>query len=249
MFSPKIVGSDDFIDMPTSSRELYFQLGMYADDDGFISPRKIMRMVGASEDDLKVLLTKRFLLPFENGVVVIKHWPVNNLVRRDWYQETIYKEQKKTLRINNENGSYTDSKDASLTSSLTVRQHRIGKDSLDHKEKESPLSERFGDNAERKKTDLKKDLKKEKTEIPFTQFWDLYPKKAEKKKTEAKWDRLSKSVQEKILEDLPKRKESEAWKKGFILNPMTYLNGERWEDELGIAKSEKAQRLEKFGIL
>ena len=122
MFSPKIVASDAFLDMPTSSRELYFQLGMYADDDGFINPRKIIRMVGASEDDLKVLIAKRFVLPFENGVVVIKHWAINNLIRKDWYQETIYTEQKKLLKVK-ENGAYTES----VNEMLTIRPRRLGK--------------------------------------------------------------------------------------------------------------------------
>ena len=149
MFSPKIVGSDAFLEMPTTSRELYFQLGMYADDDGFVSPRKIMRMVGAGEDDLKVLLGKRFVLAFDNGVIVIKHWRMNNLVRKDWYQETEYLEQKKMLYVK-KNGGYTfDPTDAipisetlvkptlntpltnSLTNSLTIRPHRLGKDRID----------------------------------------------------------------------------------------------------------------------
>lgn len=107
MFSPQIVSSDAFLDMPTSSRELYFQFGMAADDDGFVNPRKIMRIVGASEDDLRVLVGKRFVLPFDNGVIVIKHWKINNLVRKDWYKETAYLEQKKKLFLK-QNGAYTE---------------------------------------------------------------------------------------------------------------------------------------------
>jgi len=106
MFSPAIVCSDAFLDMPMSSQALYYCLGMYADDDGFINPRKIMRMLGASEDDLKILLAKRFLLPFNDGVVVIKHWRVNNLVRKDWYRPTIYGDNKKQLFVK-DNGAYT----------------------------------------------------------------------------------------------------------------------------------------------
>src|SRR3990167_9032647 len=99
MFSQDIVASDAFLEMPTSTRELYFQLGMHADDDGFINPRKIMRMTGASDDDLKVLVAKRFILPFENGVVVIKHWLIHNTIRLDRYKETLYVDEKKTLGI------------------------------------------------------------------------------------------------------------------------------------------------------
>ena len=107
MFSLKIVGSDAFLEMPTSSRELYFQLGMYADDDGFISPRKIMRMIGASDDDLKMLIAKRFVLPFESGIVVVKHWKMNNQLRSDRHSPTQYIKELSTL-IENENGAYTE---------------------------------------------------------------------------------------------------------------------------------------------
>lgn len=89
MFSPDITESDAFLEMPASAHSLYFHLGMYADDDGFVNPRKIMRMLGSSEDDLKVLLSKRFLLTFASGVVVVKHWKINNLVRKDWYRPTM----------------------------------------------------------------------------------------------------------------------------------------------------------------
>lgn len=107
MFSADIVASDAFLEMPTSTRELYFQLGMYADDDGFVNPKKIMRMVGASDDDLKVLLGKRFLLLFQSGVVVIKHWLIHNLIRADLYKETLYKTEKASLGLN-DNGGYTE---------------------------------------------------------------------------------------------------------------------------------------------
>lgn len=107
MFSPSIVCSDAFLDMPSSGRDLYYQLGMEADDDGFVNPRKIMRMLGSSEDDLKILILKRFVLPFESGVLVIKHWKINNLVRKDWYRPSQYVEEKSKLFIK-ETGAYTD---------------------------------------------------------------------------------------------------------------------------------------------
>jgi hypothetical protein len=107
MFSPEIVASDAFLDMPISTQALYFHLGMYADDDGFVQPQKTMRIVGASGDDLKVLLSKRFLLSFETGVVVIKHWLIHNMIRKDRYKETVYLDERKTLEIK-DNGSYTE---------------------------------------------------------------------------------------------------------------------------------------------
>ena len=139
MFSIKIVGSDAFLEMPTSSRELYFQLGMYADDDGFVNPRKIMRMIGSSNDDLKMLIAKRFVLSFENGVIVIKHWRVNNMVRKDFYQPTEYLEQKRTLFVK-ENKVYTDDPKTDGIVNKLSPQVRLGKDSkyMDFSSKEIP---------------------------------------------------------------------------------------------------------------
>jgi hypothetical protein len=108
MFTQKIVDSDAFLDMPLSTQSLYFHLNMRADDDGFVNnPKKIQRMIGASEDDLKLLLAKRFILGFENGVVVIKHWRMHNLLRKDRYNPTQYIEEMATLALN-DNGSYTE---------------------------------------------------------------------------------------------------------------------------------------------
>lgn len=107
MFSQAIVGSDAFLDMPVSSQVLYFHLAMRADDDGFVSPKMVMRLIGSSEDDLKVLIAKRFILPFDSGVVVIKHWLIHNLLRSDLYKETLYKKEKEMLGLN-ENGAYTE---------------------------------------------------------------------------------------------------------------------------------------------
>ena len=108
MFSPQIVDSDAFLDMSPSAQNLYFHLGMRADDDGFVgNPKKILRVVGGNDDDLKILLAKRFLLSFESGVVVIKHWLIHNLIRADLYKETTYKNEKFKLGLN-ENGAYTE---------------------------------------------------------------------------------------------------------------------------------------------
>lgn len=106
MFSKSIVLSDAFLDMPATTRCLYFTLNMFADDDGFVnSPKSIIRTCGASEDDLNVLCGKKFVIPFENGVIVIKHWRINNYLRCDRYKPTKYTEEKSELIVE-ENGSY-----------------------------------------------------------------------------------------------------------------------------------------------
>ena len=98
MFSKKLVDSDFFLDMPLSSQCLYFHLSMRADDDGFVdNPKRILKLIGSNDDDLKILITKQFIIPFDNGIIVIKHWKVNNYLRSDRYSPTIYSEQKKLI--------------------------------------------------------------------------------------------------------------------------------------------------------
>ena len=107
MFTMKIVDSDAFLEMPLSSQCLYFHLNMRADDDGFVgNPKKIMRMIQATEDDLKILLAKRFLIMFEDNVVVVKHWWMHNTLAKDRYNETSYIDDKAQLYIK-ENKAYS----------------------------------------------------------------------------------------------------------------------------------------------
>lgn len=112
MFSKAIIESDAFLDMPLSAQGLYFHLGMQADDYGFVSPKRVMRMIGANDDDLKVLVAKRYVLTFDSGVVVIKHWHLNNTVRKDRSTETTYLLEMDEL-IKNEFGAYTEKSRAS----------------------------------------------------------------------------------------------------------------------------------------
>lgn len=107
MFKKTIIDSDMFLDMPLSSQALYFHLSMRADDDGFVNnPKKIQRMIGASDDDLRVLLTKQFLIPFESGIVVITHWRVHNYIQKDRYHPTEYTDERALLTVK-DNGTYT----------------------------------------------------------------------------------------------------------------------------------------------
>ena len=129
MFAKTIIDSDPFLDMPLSTQALYFHLSMRADDDGFINnPKKIQRMIGASDDDLRVLVMKRFILPFESGVVVIKHWRMHNYIRNDRYKETVYQEEKSQLLLK-ENGSYTELSTIGIPDGNQMEtQVRLGKD-------------------------------------------------------------------------------------------------------------------------
>jgi hypothetical protein len=106
MFAKTIIDSDAFLDMPMSARLLYYDFGMRADDDGFVnSPKKIMRMIGASDDDAKILVSKKFIIPFDSGLIVIKHWRINNYLRNDRYTQTKYLSEKSQLLLD-ENDAY-----------------------------------------------------------------------------------------------------------------------------------------------
>lgn len=108
MFTQKIIDSDAFLDMPLSTQALYFHLNMRADDDGFINnPRRIQRTIGASDDDLKLLIAKRFLICFESGVIVIKHWRMHNTLRKDRYNPTQYQDELALLDVK-DNNAYTE---------------------------------------------------------------------------------------------------------------------------------------------
>lgn len=104
MFSKTIIDSDMFLDMPLSTQALYFHLSMRADDDGFVNnPKKIQRMIGCGDDDLKLLIAKQFIIPFESGICVIKHWRIHNYIRNDRYKPTMYKEEKGQLLLEENN--------------------------------------------------------------------------------------------------------------------------------------------------
>lgn len=105
MFAKTIIDSDAFLDMPLSSQALYFHLSMRADDDGFINnPKKIQRMIGCGDDDLKLLMAKRFILVFESSVIVIKHWRMHNYIRADRYKPTIYQDEMSQLEVKDNKG-------------------------------------------------------------------------------------------------------------------------------------------------
>ena len=138
MFSKNVTESDLFLDMPASAQALYFHLAMHADDDGFVgNPKKIMRMVAAADDDARLLITKRFLIPFESGVVVIRHWRIHNYIQKDRYRETIYTEEKSAMCIQ-DNKAYSlrsgdvQSLDTGCIQSVSEMdaQNRLGKDRI-----------------------------------------------------------------------------------------------------------------------
>lgn len=138
MFAKSIVLSDAFLDMPMSARCLYFTMGMLADDDGFVgSPKSIMRQCGATDDDMKILLAKRYVLGFESGIIVIKHWRMNNYLQNDRHKTTTYLDEFATLSIDNK-GAYTEKNNVCIqnvyTGKVSIGKNSIGKVSINNKE-------------------------------------------------------------------------------------------------------------------
>ena len=130
MFAKTIIDSDYFLDMPISARLLYYDLGMRADDDGFVnSPKKIMKMIGATNDDMNILIMRKYVIPFDNGIVVIRHWRINNYLRKDRYNETQYVEEKSMLEI--DKGKYNLQEQDGIPSGIPTvdtGKVRLGKD-------------------------------------------------------------------------------------------------------------------------
>lgn len=138
MFSKTIVDSDLFIDMPLSTQCLYFHLSMRADDEGFInSVKRIQKMVGASDDDLKLLIAKQFIIPFESGIVVVKHWFIHNYIQKDRKKDTVHVEEKALLTSNKLTGYSMDTNCVQLG---RVGKVRLVKESID-KSSEGELDE------------------------------------------------------------------------------------------------------------
>lgn len=129
MFSKKITDTDKFLEMPLSSQALYFHLNMGADDDGFIDrPKTIQKTIGASDDDMKLLTVKQFIIPFESGIVVIKDWRIHNYIRKDTYQPTIYQEEKRL--VENTMTELPEKTSTSRPRKVDAGKDRIGKDRI-----------------------------------------------------------------------------------------------------------------------
>lgn len=138
MFSMDIIDTDMFLEMPSTTQLLYFHLSMRADDDGFVSsPKRIIRLIGASDDDMRILFSKQFVIPFDSGICVIRHWKIHNYIQKDRYHETIYREEKLMLE-EDINGVYKLDTECThdvskMDTEVRLDKASLGKDSLDNK--------------------------------------------------------------------------------------------------------------------
>ena len=176
MFAKTIIDSDAFLDMPLSTQALYFHLSMRADDEGFINnPKKIQRMVGASDDDLKLLIAKSFIIIFESGIIVIKHWKIHNYIQSDRFKPTVYTEERSLLSLKT-NKAYTLDTECIHDVSETETQYRLDKDSIDKDsiEKEKKPLKRF---APPSLAEVKTYCEERKNGIDAEAFIDFYSSK------------------------------------------------------------------------
>ena len=165
MVSLDIVDTDKFLEMPTSTQCLYFHLLMRADDDGFVdSPKKIGKIVNCSDDDLKLLILKQFIIPFDSGVCVIKDWRIHNYIQSDRYKETLYLKEKSNLKLE-DNNMYTLCIQNGDTGKVS-----IGKNSIDNNKEtisfKKPTIE-----------DIKNYCNERKNTINPNNFYDFYESK------------------------------------------------------------------------
>ncbi len=227
MFSKKIIDTDWFMDMPASTQNLYFHLSMRADDDGFVaSPKRIIKLIGATEDDYKILIAKKFVIPFESGVCVITDWRINNYLRSDRHTETIYKEEKNSLVLD-EKGKYnlgTPQVDPVLSipnsNTISDTNTNINKDRVVGEEKE--LKHKYGEYGWVKLTN--EQYSKLKTEFgeeyidKVIKAVDEYSQSNGNKNKYKDWNLvIRKAIREKwsILKDIEKEKEKDygMWEK------------------------------------
>ena len=250
MFAKTIIDSDAFLDMSSSTQNLYFHLGMRADDDGFINnPKMIMRIINSSEDDMKVLILKKFILPLNNGIIVIKHWKINNYIQIDRYTPTKYQEELNKLELD-ENKAYTFK--TKCIQSVYNSDTQVSKDkiSLDKISKDNKnVHDEFKNN-----DNISVTLHNEPSLISnssiiikpkednnildyFNTFWKAYPKKMSKGQAEKTFKKLKvdSELLEKMLSAIELQKDTKNWREEngkYIPYPSTWLNAKGWENEV-----------------
>lgn len=239
MFAKTIIDSDAFLDMPLSTQALYFHLSMRADDEGFINnPKKIQRMVGSSEDDLKLLTAKRFILAFDSGVIVIKHWKLHNYIRSDRFKPTMYLEEKSRL-ITKENKAYSVGMAVGIPEADHLdTQVRLGKVRLGKVSKDIlSSSDEQDDTPNLKETNL------DKLKTDFELIWTEYPKSRRKDKQKC-FTRYKNALKdgdshEDILAGLMRYKKEISNKQTaneFIRLSSTWFNNKNWNDDYDIGQ-------------
>ena len=244
MFSLSVVDTDWFLDLPLSTQALYYHLNMRADDDGFVdAPNSIVRKIGASKNDFDLLVAKRYVLKFESGIIVIKHWRMHNTIRQDRYKPTQFQEELKTLLIK-ENKSYTDCQPSGNQVATKCSQNVSADIDIDLDiDKELDINKLYLGQKTCEDTSKKEEL--------FESFWKVYPRKVGKEKCRNwfKSHKPNEDLVQKMIEAVEEQKKSKQWSDPqYIPHPYTWLNHGRWEDELTPSKDSTFQSAPKNPI-
>jgi len=220
MFSLNVVDTDAFLEMPVTSRLLYYDLGMRADDDGFVSNwKKILLFTGMKEDDMKVLIAKKFVIPFESGVIVIRHWRMNNYLQNDRTKPTIYQEELKQLEVDENNVYNLDTKCIHSIDKNSIEENSIDKNSINNEQ--IYINE-------------------------FDELWDIYPNKKGKKDALKHYIKARKQGNDflKIKQGLQKYVDyikNNNVNAQYIKHGSTWFNQECWNDDYSnIEKTTKS---------
>lgn len=220
MFAKRIIDSDLFLEMPLSTQALYFHLSMRGDDDGFINnPKRIMRMIGCADDDMRILIEKKFIIPFESGIVVIKHWKIHNYIRSDRYKPSECEEKK--LVALDENMVYqmdTNGIPHGIPA-VSIGKDRLGKDSIDNICAENPHEH----------SDLSSD---------FEKIWTAFPVSRRREKSKC-FEKFRKAVKNGVSSQLiiDKAGQYVSWavneykSENYIKLTSTWFNQQGWNEE------------------
>ena len=236
-----VIDTDKYLEMPISSRYLYQEFCLRADDDGFVSaPIKICRMVGCTDDDLKVLIAKGYIMPFKSGVCVVSHWLTHNTIRKDRYKPTVYQEEFRLLSL--KDGVYC------LDSNPV---HNTICDNLETKRQ--PMVAKWEPQVKLSKDNKYICANSCANKAHFETFWDAYPKKKDKAKAQKAFAKLrvNDELLNEMLSAIENQKKSDEWTRGggqFIPYPSSCLNGRRWEDETDNRQGE-VYNLDEFNLI
>lgn len=215
MFDRAIIDTDRFMDLSMSAKALYFLLGMEADDEGFVSYKKIMRIHGGNEDDIKILVAKNFLIIFDSGVVVITDWNKNNWLDTRRIRPTEYQKEKNLIVL-------TKDRKYLLSNGLAS----IEQNSIEESSKESARTP-----------------KKDSLLADFEDVWNIYPRKVGKGGARKAWEKITMTPElvATIKKSIEVHKRTEQWSESpkYIPHLSTFLNQERWTDEVEVKQTQK----------
>ena len=230
LFSLDIIDSDSFIDMPVSARMLYIDLGIRADDDGFISsPQSIIRATGAARDDLRVLGSKGLIIEFDTGLLVITHWRMHNSIRKDRYKPTIFKDEFNLLSIYDGTTYILGNQLATnWQPTVALSKGKISKDKISQR----LLADGLRDSG-------------------FDLFWKTYPRKVKKAEAQTAWikHKADRPPIDEIVTTIEAWSKADDWTKDngqFIPYPASWINSRRWEDELPLIPETEDEEIKRI---